>query len=81
VQIAPGMRRASNLTDAELTKLLTALDGESEEAGFHLMAHWFLLILLTAQRSGEVATMQWADLSLERKGSLLAGVGAGATFA
>ena len=62
--MAPGLRRTSNLTDAELTKLLTALDGESE-AGFHLMAHWFLLILLTAQRPGEVATMQWADLDLE----------------
>jgi len=49
--MAPGLRRTSNLTDAELTKLLTALDGESE-ASFHFMAHWFLLILLTAQRPG-----------------------------
>jgi len=67
VQIAPGGQRTRNLTDLELTKLLTALEGESE-AGFHLMAHWFLLILLTAQRPAEVTTMQWQISTCNRLG-------------
>jgi integrase len=63
VQTLPGGRRTRNLTDPEIAKLLTALDAESE-AGLHRIAHWFLLILLTAQRPGEVATMQWAGARL-----------------
>ena len=51
------------LIDLEITQLVAALDAESLN-GHHLIAHWFLLILLTAQRPGEVAAMRWDQLDI-----------------
>jgi integrase len=57
------MARHRFLLDPEIGQLVTALDTESAN-GHHLMAHWFLLILLTAQRPGEVAGMRWEQLDI-----------------
>jgi len=51
------------LVDPEIIQLIGALDAESVN-GHHLIAHWFLLILLTAQRPGEVAAMRWDQLDI-----------------
>lgn len=62
-QAPKAQHRQRFLLDSEIVRLLTALDEESEQ-GHHLLAHWFLLILLTAQRPGEVAVMRWDQLDL-----------------
>lgn len=67
-------RRQRFLLDAEIVRLLAALDLESAN-GHHLMAHWFLLILLTAQRPGEVAAMRWDQLDLFDEGHARATTG------
>ena len=59
--------RTRFLLDAEIVRLLAALDVESVN-GHHLMAHWFLLILLTAQRPGEVAAIRWDQLDIFDEG-------------
>lgn len=65
---APKARhRRRFLLDSEVGRLLAALDEESEQ-GHHLLAHWFILILLTAQRPGEVAAMRWDQLDLFEEG-------------
>jgi integrase len=51
------------LVDPEIVQLVGALDAESVN-GHHLITHWFLLILLTAQRPGEVAAMRWDQLDI-----------------
>ena len=51
------------LVEPEIVQLIGALDAESVN-GHHLIAHWFLLILLTAQRPGEVAAMRWDQLDI-----------------
>jgi integrase len=62
-QAPKAQHRQRFLIDAEIIRLLAALDEESKQ-GHHLLAHWFLLILLTAQRPGEVAVMRWDQLDL-----------------
>jgi integrase len=51
------------LMDNELATLFRALDLEWS-AGYPRMAAWFALILLTAQRPGEVLGMRWAQLDI-----------------
>jgi integrase len=55
------------LDDQEIVSLLAALDAEWQ-AGYKAVATWLSLVLLTAQRPGEVVSMRWADLSIFHPG-------------
>ena len=66
--------KVNSLVDSEIVQLVGALDAESVN-GHHLIAHWFLLILLTAQRPGEVAAMRWDQLDIFDDGNDRAKIG------
>jgi integrase len=60
---APNGRRTRVLNGREIGALMHALD-EERECGYWLTAAWHRLILLTAQRPGEVLAMEWEKLEL-----------------
>jgi integrase len=71
-QIKPPSRERSRdrvLSDDEIRSLWKALDDE-ERAGRHLIAAFFRIRLLTAQRGREVLRMRWSDISQEPGGSV-----------
>jgi integrase len=71
-KIKPPSRERSRdrvLIDDEIRALWKALDDE-EMAGRHLIAAFFRIRLLTAQRGREVLRMRWSDISQEPGGSV-----------
>jgi integrase len=71
-KIKPPSRERSRdrvLSDDEIRSLWKALDDE-EKAGRHLIAAFFRVRLLTAQRGREVLRMRWSDISQELGGSV-----------
>lgn len=71
-KIKPPSREQSRervLNDDEIRAFWIALDQE-ERAGRHLIAAFYRVRLLTAQRGREVLRMRWSDLSQEPAGSV-----------
>ena len=71
-KIRPPARERSRdrvLTDDELLALWKALSAE-EAAGRYLIANYFRIRLLTAQRGREVLRMRWRDICQEPAGSV-----------
>ena len=71
-KIKPPAREQSRdrvLNDDEIRSLWNALGGE-EENGRHLIAAFYRIRFLTAQRGREVLRMKWGDISQEPAGSV-----------
>src|SRR5262245_27193437 len=71
-KIKPPSRERSRdrvLNDDEIRSLWTGLDQE-ERDGRHLIAAFYRIRLLTAQRGREVLRMKWSDISQEPGGSV-----------
>jgi integrase len=71
-KIKPPSREQSRdrvLGDEEILALWKAPQGE-EDAGRHLIAAFYRIRLLTAQRGREVLRIEWCDLSQEPGGSV-----------
>jgi integrase len=71
-KIKPPSRERSRdrvLSDEEISALWKALQNE-EDAGRYLIAAFYRIRLLTAQRGREVLRMKWSDLSQEPGGSV-----------
>jgi integrase len=59
---APERRRSNVLKPAEIRALFRVLEEETREA-----SHALRLMLLTAQRGGEVVAMRWADVEIQER--------------
>jgi integrase len=60
-RLGPVVERDRVLSDDEITILWSAFDSMAEP-----LAPFFKILLLTGQRRGEVSTMQWAHVDLEK---------------